>query len=286
VPHLDLELLDAAFTRYQFRRHTHDAYAIACIVEGRGQMECNGTPHELLPHAVVLINPGEVHDGGPVPGERLVYRNLYIGHDALREIGSQVSDALPQELVFTQTLVASPIDARRIAELTAVLQAGASQLAVDSALVTALGPILCEHARVAPPAPARRPGPGLARVREALHAAPAHDYSLPDLSKIAQLSAFHLVRSFHDAYGLPPAAYQRDLRLRQARRRLHAEVSIATVAAECGFCDQAHLGRWFKRTYGVTPAAYRRAVHRPGRATGIALRLDATPSTDLHLAAD
>jgi AraC-like DNA-binding protein len=309
VPHLDLELLDAAFTRYQFRRHTHDAYAIACIIEGRGQMECNGTPHELVPHSVVLINPGEVHDGGPVPGDRLVYRNLYIGPDTLREIGSQVSDALPQELAFTQTLVTSPIDARRIAELSAILQAAASQLgvprrlaqgaaprlaelappgrlAIDSALVTALGPILCAHARVPPPAPARRPGPGLARVREALHAAPTHDYSLPDLSRIAQLSAFHLVRSFHDAYGLPPAAYQRDLRLRQARRRLHAEVSIATVAAECGFCDQAHLGRWFKRTYGVTPAAYRRAVHRPGRSTAIALRLDATPPTDLRLAAD
>lgn len=292
MPHLDLELLDAAFTRYQFRRHTHDAYAIACILEGRGQMECNGTPYELLPDSVILINPGEVHDGGPLPGERLVYRNLYIGHDALREIGSQVSDALPQELAFTQTRVASPIDARRIAELTAILQSAGSQLAppgrlvIDSALVTALGPILCEHARVAPPAPVRRPGPGLARVREALHAAPTHDYSLPDLSQIAQLSAFHLVRSFHDAYGLPPAAYQRDLRLRQARRRLHAEVSIATVAAECGFCDQAHLGRWFKRTYGVTPAAYRRAVHRPGRSTGIALRLDTTPPPDLRVAAD
>jgi AraC-like DNA-binding protein len=131
--------------------------------------------------------------------------------------------------------------------------------------VTALGPILHEYARVPVPSPpvGRRPGAGLARVREALHEAPSRDYSLGDLSAIAQLSAFHLVRSFHDAYGLPPAAYQRDLRLRQAKRRLHGDVSIATVAAECGFCDQAHLGRWFKRTYGVTPAAYRRAVTRP-----------------------
>jgi AraC-like DNA-binding protein len=277
VPHLDLELLDAAFSRYSFRRHTHDAFAIAFVVDGHGQMECSAAHHELAADSVVMINPGEVHDGGPTPGERLAYRNLYIGPEALAEIAQQVSDRLPHELAFRRTVVGSPAAARRLAELTVTLQqVGGPRLAIDSALITALAPILLEHADVPAAAPKRRPGPGLARVREALHAAPAKDYSLPDLSRIAELSAYHLVRSFHDAYGLPPAAYQRDLRLRQARRRLHGEVSIATVAAECGFCDQAHLGRWFKRTYGVTPAAYRRAVHRPGRVPGIALRVDHT----------
>lgn len=278
VPHLDLELLDAAFSRYRFRRHTHDAFAIAFVVEGHGGLECGGVQHDLAPDTVVMINPGEVHDGGPLPGERLVYRNLYIGPDALAEISRQVSDRLPDELVFRRTALLSPADARRLAELTAVLQGGGPRLQIDSALVTALAPILLEHAGVPAPAVGRRPGPGLARVREALHEAPARDYSLPDLSRIAQLSAYHLVRSFHDAYGLPPAAYQRDLRLRQAKRRLRGEVSIATVAAECGFCDQAHLGRWFKRTYGVTPAAYRRAMHRSRvRMPGIALPLHAPP---------
>ena len=260
VPHLDLELLDAAFARYRFRRHTHDAFAIAYIAEGRGRMECSGTEHALQPDAVVLINPGEVHDGGPLPGERLVYRNLYVGPEALAEISRQVSDELPEALTFRHTLVASPTWSRRLAQLTETLLGGGPRLAIDSALMTTLAPILLEQAGVPAPMPGRRPGPGLARVREALHAAPARDYSLPELSQIAQLSAYHLVRSFHDAYGLPPAAYQRDLRLQQARRRLHGELSIASVATECGFCDQAHLGRWFKRTYGVTPAAYRRAV--------------------------
>lgn len=274
MPSLDVELLDAAFARYRFRRHTHDAFAIAYVTEGRGSMECNAIRHELAPDTVVMINPGEVHDGGPTPGERLVYRNLYIGPETLVDLARQVWDRVPEGLEFHRTVVQSPTDARRLAELTAALVHGGSRLTVDTALVTALAPILLEHARESgtpyvPPAKGRRPGPGLARVREALHAAPATDYSLPELSQIAQLSAYHLVRSFHDAYGLPPAAYQRDLRLRQARRRLHGEVSIATVAAECGFCDQAHLGRWFKRTYGVTPAAYRRAVHRSARLTTI-----------------
>ena len=263
VPHLDLELLDAAFSRYSFRKHTHDTFSIGAVTSGRAVMTCNAKDYEFGPEAVVMINPGEVHDGGPAPEERLVYRNLYIGADALAEICRQVSTEMPTDLMFHQTVAESEEAVARLRELFTALEAGGPRLAIESALVTALGPILLEYARVPAAPTGRRPAAGLARVREALHEAPSRDYSLNDLSAIAQLSAYHLVRSFHDAYGLPPAAYQRDLRLRQAKRRLHGDVSIATVAAECGFCDQAHLGRWFKRTYGVTPAAYRRSVTRP-----------------------
>ena len=263
APHLDLELLEAAFSRYTFRKHTHDTFCVGAVVSGRAQLMCSGKDYAFGPESVVMINPGEVHDGGPAPEHRVEYRNLYISVDALAEITRQVSDTLPTELAFHHTVANNAFTAGRLQALFATLERGGPRLAIESALVTELGPILLEYARVPPPPTGRQPGAGLARVREALHAAPSRDYSLNDLSAIAQLSAYHLVRSFHDAYGLPPAAYQRDLRLRKAKRRLHGDVSIATVAAECGFCDQAHLGRWFKRTYGVTPAAYRRAVTRP-----------------------
>jgi hypothetical protein len=41
VPHLDLELLDAAFSRYTFRKHTHDTYCIGAVMSGRALMTCN-----------------------------------------------------------------------------------------------------------------------------------------------------------------------------------------------------------------------------------------------------
>ena len=59
------------------------------------------------------------------------------------------------------------------------------------------------------------------------------------------------------AYGVSPSEYQRQLRVREARRLLAAGVAPATAAAEAGFADQPHLTRWFRRYYGITPAAYR-----------------------------
>jgi AraC-like DNA-binding protein len=56
-----------------------------------------------------------------------------------------------------------------------------------------------------------------------------------------------------------PSDYQRQLRLREARRLLGTGVPAAQVATDVGFADQAHLTR-FRRCYGVTPGAYRQAA--------------------------
>jgi AraC-like DNA-binding protein len=67
-------------------------------------------------------------------------------------------------------------------------------------------------------------------------------------------------RAFSATFGLAPSAYQRQLRLRAARRLLGLGVPPAEAAAQAGFADQAHLTRWFRRVYGVTPGAYTQAA--------------------------
>jgi AraC-like DNA-binding protein len=66
-------------------------------------------------------------------------------------------------------------------------------------------------------------------------------------------------------YGLAPSDYQRQLRVRAARRLLARDIAPAAAAAAAGFADQAHLTRWFRRYYGVTPGAYRAAMHPQAR---------------------
>lgn len=64
------------------------------------------------------------------------------------------------------------------------------------------------------------------------------------------------MRRFRADVGVPPHAFQIDLRVKQARRLLAAGDPPAEVAAACGFADQAHLTRTFKRFVGVTPARF------------------------------
>ncbi|WP_284619880.1 AraC family transcriptional regulator [Aquabacterium humicola] len=63
-----------------------------------------------------------------------------------------------------------------------------------------------------------------------------------------------LSRGFHRAYGTSPKRYRLEMRALQALRRLPAwPGSLATLAAETGFADQAHLTRSLVALTGQTP---------------------------------
>ena len=73
------------------------------------------------------------------------------------------------------------------------------------------------------------------------------------------LSPRHLHRLFGERVGVSPADYLRLARFAAALPRLHTAVSLADVAADCGYFDQAHFCRDFRTFASMTPKEYRRA---------------------------
>ena len=76
------------------------------------------------------------------------------------------------------------------------------------------------------------------------------------LSRSLGVSEGHLIRMFREQVGLTPKAYAGILRfgraLGHARR---ARTSWASIAADCGYYDQAHLANAFQRYAGRTPTS-------------------------------
>jgi AraC-like DNA-binding protein len=102
---------------------------------------------------------------------------------------------------------------------------------------------------------------GLAR--DYLEAHAADKVLLRDLAARVGSSPYRLVRIFSEQVGMPPHAYQTQVRIRQARRLLAAGVPAESVAGQLGFCDQPHLIRTFKKYTGVTPTQFSLGT-RPG----------------------
>jgi AraC-like DNA-binding protein len=98
--------------------------------------------------------------------------------------------------------------------------------------------------------------PAVARTREALHERFAEEVPLEQLAELAGMSKCHLVHLFHKEVGLPPHAYQIQLRVARARVLVAAGVPLAEVATMTGFADQSHLTRLFKRVVGMPPGQY------------------------------
>ena len=91
----------------------------------------------------------------------------------------------------------------------------------------------------------------------------AADSSIVRVEQVAQqlnMSARGVQRLAQRYVGIPPLAIIRRYRLQEAAKRLREDpaLTIARVAADLGYADQAHLASDFRRVLGFTPMGYRR----------------------------
>jgi AraC-like DNA-binding protein len=94
------------------------------------------------------------------------------------------------------------------------------------------------------------------RVREALATQSAS--ALPELAAAVGVAPHHLSRAFRAHTGVTLTDYRNALRVRLALERMtEGELSLAQLAGELGFADQAHMTRTMRRILGTTPAAVR-----------------------------
>ncbi|NYT92938.1 helix-turn-helix transcriptional regulator [Salinispora sp. H7-4] len=84
--------------------------------------------------------------------------------------------------------------------------------------------------------------------------------TVEDVARHLRLSARSVQRLAARFVGLPPAVMIRRRRLQDAAQRLRndPEMTLADVAADLGYSDQAHLANEFRSVLGLTPGAYRR----------------------------
>lgn len=84
--------------------------------------------------------------------------------------------------------------------------------------------------------------------------------TVAEMAEAAGLSKSWFATAFKQSTGTTPLQWQLCLRIEKAQEMLlHSPVSVADVADELGFSDQAHLTKAFRQIAGQTPAAWRRA---------------------------
>lgn len=252
------EAVRAAFHSHAYDPHFHDQVLVGVTERGLQHFRCRRQLVRSTPGRVILMEPGETHDGEAGGHRGFVYAMLYFDPVWLRAsaaLHADVSDGA-SVLGFPATLADDPALAHAILAAWQQIAAPDSRMAREAALDDVVVLLWRRHGenRIAP-----AHAPRLARqVRAMMDDAFGADLGLQAMADELGTDRFHLTRSFKAAYGLAPHAYLVQRRLSHARRMLARGVSPAAVAAATGFADQSHLGRWFRRAYGMTPAAYRR----------------------------
>ena len=248
------EILRARYVRQQFAPHMHETFAVGVIEAGRCRMRWRGEEVRLRAGQLVVLEPGEVHTGGPDGDEGWRYRMLYLPTSIVADAaGARGAAPVPR---FEASVVDDAALALRVLSLHRELEAGESPLLGQVMLREVVSQLVRRHA-VRRERPESDDAPAAARrVRDYLREHLAEPVSLCQLAEVVQLSAYHLIRVFRRAYGLPPYMYLEQLRIERARALLRAGVPTSHVAYETGFSDQSHLTRRFKRVVGVPPGQY------------------------------
>jgi AraC-like DNA-binding protein len=101
----------------------------------------------------------------------------------------------------------------------------------------------------------------VAAAREAILAEDPAARGLFSLTDHLGVSPYRLSRAFPREVGVSVTRYRNRVRVGRAMERLeHGERSLALLAADLGFADQAHLTRTVREHTGHTPAALRRVL--------------------------
>lgn len=96
--------------------------------------------------------------------------------------------------------------------------------------------------------------------------APAEDWSIDNMARLAHMSRASFCKHFAAASGYPPAQFLMLLRMKIAAQRLHAGESVERAAEHVGYRSNAAFSRAFKRVIGEQPGAYRRDCRQRTRA--------------------
>jgi AraC-like DNA-binding protein len=229
--------------------HWHDEWSFGAIVKGECRCSVAARPFLARTGDLIAIAPGVVHTGAlaaSAHGDGVLVMMLYVPAAWLDQAGL----AAPARSGCAR----APVLAREARDL-------ASPEDVQAWLRRAI-PFLAKTLRPRPAA-AGEPIPTdavralLGRVRSAVLGG---ERTVAGLAHHCAVSRERIHRVLKQWLGMAPGDYLRAVRLHRAKHLVMAGEPVASVAAECGFADQAHFTRWFRRTFGYTPGDLAHAV--------------------------
>ena len=251
-----IELHRGASITMDYARHWHDELYLCAVLDGEGDLDCWGNSYATRPGALVLVPSGEVHANRK---RQCSFRCMFVEFPGLLKAVEQFTEQSIPGINFRTDLIYSSQTISSFLRLHRALETPGSRLQRDSAVLHFFHRLVDRHSSASIP-PVRDGNENFAvqRTKQFLDEHYAEQVSLNDLARLTGLSPYYLHRSFCRKVGLPPHAYQVQVRVSRARSFLRRGRSISDAASAAGFVDQSHFTRHFKKLTGFTPGRYLR----------------------------
>lgn len=213
-------------------RHAHDQLQISVILAGTMEEEVAGHTNRASA-GDVIVKPAGVAHANAFSATRIISIDADPG-----------STGLPLDGYAMHRLDASVTSGLRVARH--FLRGGMLEESVTELLASLTTRRFRDHKAAL-------------RAASMLEESYRRDIRIRDLAAEAGLHPVHLARLFRERWGCTPRDYLQRLRARAAIRRITStDDSLANVALDSGFCDQAHMTRVVSRFAGLPPSVLRK----------------------------
>ena len=164
-----------------------------------------------------VVHPGEVHSNHTDIG--CTFRSMYVDPELVSRMASGITGDTQHQPFFPDAMVFDDDILRNYSLLCHSFEESSTTLERESLLLEILILLVDRHAeeqvRVRPPQKERK---AAEKVREFIVEFHARNISLQELSSLVDLSPFHLTRVFTKEIGMPPHAFQTQVRVVNAKR--------------------------------------------------------------------
>lgn len=238
-----------------YPRHWHDELYLGAILRGNGSLEYRGSSYATPRGTLMVVPPSEIHANRK---ENCSFRCMFIDCKELQTIVENFAE----QAISSISLRGGPIESApmlaRFVEIHRLLESPDSMPSSDFAVPHFLLDLVTQIGDRGVPFSSRAGQERVAvlRAQKFLDENYAERVTLRELSQLARLSPFHLNRAFCRQVGIPPHAYQIQVRISRAKSLLRTGRGISETALSLGFVDQAHFSHQFRKFVGVTPGRY------------------------------
>lgn len=260
VPDLhDAELLKGNYARHAYPWHSHEELSLGLVLGGAIQLRTRLAEGVAKAGSFVLINFDEIHQGSPAVTDGWQCRTIHLLPSAVRCVAEEITDRpMPELPRFDWPTFDDPRLSNEFLALHRPAESNSCVLERQSRICVIIARLLRQHSSA--PAMVEMTDGAEPRARQYLDDHLSDKVTLEDLSVVAGLPPFRLLRAFQKSLGVTPHSYQLQARVRRAHEFLSGGEAIADVSFAVGFSDQAHLTRTYKSIMGATPGQFKTAV--------------------------
>lgn len=240
---------------HKFPNHFHEHYVIGFIEKGQRYLSCKNKEYTTSTGDLLLFNPFDSHTCEQIDDKVLDYRCINIKPEIMKKTVFEITgkNYLPkfnQPVIFRSELV--PL----LQELHYIIMEEELDFKKEELFFFLIEQLIEEHTEPNLQSNLENTNIEIQAVCDYLENNYAEHIVLDELSTIAGMNKYSLLRNFTKLKGITPYRYLENIRVNKAKKLLEKGVEPIDAAIQTGFVDQSHFTNFFKNFIGLTPKQY------------------------------